>query len=195
MENGDIVVTALPYQVSPAKVLEQVALQMAQKIDVAADHGIDTFIFDWYWYDGMPFLEGHLNEGYLGARNNDRVKFYLMWANHDANSLWDKRLSDLPETVIWRGAVDRGQFETAGAVLGALLSNDRFGRPDDYVSTLKGQYEALGLENIQGAAEEVLAPQSLTWLIVGDRAQIESQVREMGLGEVRIMDVDGNIVE
>ena len=44
-------------------------------------------------------------------------------------------------------------------------------------------------------AEEVLAPQSLTWLIVGDRAQIESQVREMGLGEVRIMDVDGNLVE
>jgi topoisomerase-4 subunit A len=31
VENGDIVVTALPYQVSPAKVLEQVALQMAQK--------------------------------------------------------------------------------------------------------------------------------------------------------------------
>jgi zinc protease len=88
-----------------------------------------------------------------------------------------------------------GQYETANSVMGALLSNDRFGRPDDYVSTLKGQYEALGLENIQGAAEDVLAPQSLTWLIVGDRAQIESQVREMGLGEVRIMDVDGNIVE
>ena len=88
-----------------------------------------------------------------------------------------------------------GQYETANAVMGALLSNDRFGRPDDYVSTLKGQYEALGLENIQGAAEEVLAPRSLTWLIVGDRAQIESQVREMGLGEVRIMDADGNLVE
>ena len=88
-----------------------------------------------------------------------------------------------------------GQYETANSVMGALLSNDRFGRPDDYVSTLKGQYEALGLENIQGAAEEVLAPQSLTWLIVGDRAQIESQVREMGLGEVRIMDADGNLVE
>ena len=88
-----------------------------------------------------------------------------------------------------------GQYETANSVMGALLSNDRFGRPDDYVSTLKGQYESLGLENIQGAAEEVLAPQSMTWLIVGDRAQIESQVREMGLGEVRIMDVDGNLVD
>ena len=38
-------------------------------------------------------------------------------------------------------------------------------------------------------------PEKLTWLIVGDRAQIEAQVRELGLGEVRIMDTDGNIVE
>ncbi len=30
-ENGDIVITALPYQVSPAKVIEQVALQMREK--------------------------------------------------------------------------------------------------------------------------------------------------------------------
>ena len=49
-----------------------------------------------------------------------------------------------------------GQFETAGSVMGALLSNDRFGRPDDYVSSLKGKYESLQLESIQGAAEEVL---------------------------------------
>jgi len=42
----------------------------------------NVFIFDWYWYDGMPFLEGCLNDGYLKARNNNRVKFYLMWANH-----------------------------------------------------------------------------------------------------------------
>jgi len=88
-----------------------------------------------------------------------------------------------------------GQFETGGAVMGALLANDRFGRPDDYVSTLKGRYEAVNLEGIQGAAERVLHPGSLNWLIVGDREKIEADVREMGLGEVRIMDADGNIVE
>ena len=88
-----------------------------------------------------------------------------------------------------------GQYETADAVMGALLSNDRFGRDDDYVSTLKGKYESINLEGIQGAAEEVMHPGQLTWLIVGDRARIEDQVRELGLGEVRIMDTDGNIVE
>lgn len=55
---------------------------MAKKIDAAADHGLDAFIFDWYWYEG-PFLERALNEGFLGAPNRNRMKFALMWANHD----------------------------------------------------------------------------------------------------------------
>jgi hypothetical protein len=56
---------------------------MAQKIDAAADHGIDFFIFDWYYYDDGPFLERGLDEGFLKAPNNDRIKFCCMWANHD----------------------------------------------------------------------------------------------------------------
>ena len=55
---------------------------MAQKIDAAADHGVDAFIFDWYWY-GQPFLERALTSGYLRAPNRNRLKFALMWANHD----------------------------------------------------------------------------------------------------------------
>ena len=55
---------------------------MAKKLDAAADHGLDAFIFDWYWYEG-PFLERALNEGFLGAPNRSRMKFALMWANHD----------------------------------------------------------------------------------------------------------------
>ena len=82
------------------------------EISAAADHGVNVFIFDWYWYDGMPYLEGHLNEGYLGARNNDRVKFYLMWANHDVNLTWDKRNAGLENgSIIWNGSVDRDEFE------------------------------------------------------------------------------------
>jgi hypothetical protein len=82
------------------------------EINAAADHGVNVFIFDWYWYDGMPFLEGHLNDGYLKAGNNDRVKFYLMWANHDVPMLWDKRNAGKPNNaLIWKAAVDRKEFE------------------------------------------------------------------------------------
>jgi len=67
---------------------------MQMQIDAAADHGINVFIFDWYWYDGMPFLQGCLDDGYLKAKNNDRVRFYVMWANHDVPMIWDKRNAD-----------------------------------------------------------------------------------------------------
>ncbi len=82
------------------------------EINAAADHGVNVFIFDWYWYDGMPFLEGQLNNGYMKARNNDRVKFYLMWANHDVDLTWDKRTAGKPNgALIWEGSVSREEFE------------------------------------------------------------------------------------
>ena len=56
---------------------------MAQKIGAAADYGVNAFIFDWYYYDDGPYLEGALERGFLRATNNSRVKFGLMWANHD----------------------------------------------------------------------------------------------------------------
>ena len=57
--------------------------QMAQKIKAAATHGIDAFIFDWYYYEDGPFLERGLEEGFMKASNNKLLKFSLMWANHD----------------------------------------------------------------------------------------------------------------
>ena len=56
---------------------------MEQKIEAAADHGIDAFIFDWYYYNDGLFLERGIEEGFFGAKNNKRIKFGLMWANHD----------------------------------------------------------------------------------------------------------------
>ncbi len=56
---------------------------MAKKIAAAADHGIDAWIFDWYWYNDGPFLARGLEQGFLAAPNHERLKFSLMWANHD----------------------------------------------------------------------------------------------------------------
>lgn len=94
---------------------------MEMEINAAADHGVNVFIYDWYWYDNRPFLENCLNDGYLKARNNDRVKFYLMWANHDIGYTWDIRNSDmegnytleqLGKSMLWSGGADRAKFET-----------------------------------------------------------------------------------
>lgn len=85
---------------------------MAKKIDAAVSHGISAFIFDWYWYDNAPFLEESLDKGFLAAGNCSRMSFYLMWANHNASSLWDLRRSHDPGEVIWPGGADRATFDT-----------------------------------------------------------------------------------
>ena len=73
-------------------------LVMAQKIDAAADNGINAFIFDWYYYDpgssllvdqnnghweGQKYLSKALEDGFLKATNNSKLKFALLWCNHD----------------------------------------------------------------------------------------------------------------
>lgn len=110
---------------------------MEMQINAAADHGVNVFVYDWYWFDNRPFLENCLNDGYLKARNNDRVKFYIMWANHNVDYTWDRRLSDQmsselsgddTESLIYTGGVDRKRFETVGE----RLIRKYFGHPNYY---------------------------------------------------------------
>lgn len=85
---------------------------MSMEIEQATKHGVNVFIFDWYWYDGRPFMETTLDNGFLKADNVDKMQFYLMWANHDVVNVWDTRLADVKENnVIWTGKVDRQEFE------------------------------------------------------------------------------------
>ena len=62
------------------------------------------------------------------AKNNSRMKFYLMWANHSVNYTWDIRNSDDQSTVIWDGAVDRRNFD----VICRRLIEKFFSQPNYY---------------------------------------------------------------
>lgn len=84
---------------------------MEKKIDAAVSHGVNVFAFDWYWYRGKPFLEDCINNGFLKAKNINKMEFYIMWANHAATTLWDKRLSHKYDTI-WTSYVDRATFDT-----------------------------------------------------------------------------------
>ena len=83
---------------------------MAQKIDAAADHGVDAFIFDWYSYDDGPFLEKPIEQGFLKASNNNRIKFAFMWANHDWQELHPYK-KGTPQPVLYPGRVTPKTFE------------------------------------------------------------------------------------
>ena len=87
-----------------------------------------------------------------------------------------------------------GSYETTSSVLGVLAGGTLYGRPDDYVPTLKTRIEALEDAEIQAAAREVIRPDTFTWVIVGDLKQIEAPVRALGLGETRVLDTDGKVL-
>lgn len=55
----------------------------AAEIELAAQHGVDGFLVDYYWYDDGPYLSGALDKGLLKAANRTEVSFALMWANHE----------------------------------------------------------------------------------------------------------------
>ncbi|MDR2776019.1 MAG: glycoside hydrolase family 99-like domain-containing protein [Tannerella sp.] len=76
-------------------------------IDVATDHGVNVFVYDWYWYEGGPFLESALNDGFLKAANNDRMQFYIMWANHDVKyNYWNVHRYKDNTDILWNAKVD-----------------------------------------------------------------------------------------
>ena len=85
-----------------------------------------------------------------------------------------------------------GSRETINEVGNSILDLVRFNLPDDYYQTYAAKVEALRTADVADAAHTAVRPDSLVWVVVGDRAKIEAPVRELGLGEVKLMDADGN---
>jgi zinc protease len=79
-----------------------------------------------------------------------------------------------------------GQFETASAVLGSMMRNNTYGRPDNFVETLPQQFRALTIEDVMAAAKQVIHPSAFTWLVIGDAAQIKASLEALELGPVSV---------
>jgi zinc protease len=86
-----------------------------------------------------------------------------------------------------------GSRETLDALGLSIVDLVQFGLPDDYYDTYAGKVRALKTSDVNEAAKEVVRPDNLIWIVVGDRAKIEPGVRELGLGEFRLMDTDGKV--
>src|SRR5690625_1729526 len=67
-----------------------------KQIDLAADNGIDFFLFCWYWRDNKGSINTQAIENeslhtqmhmYLKAKNKERLKFALLVANHGGSEI------------------------------------------------------------------------------------------------------------
>ena len=87
-----------------------------------------------------------------------------------------------------------GQHETTGQVLGSLVEQLIYALPDDYYNQYVTRVRDLEAPDMRASAE-LLHPSQLTWVVVGDLGNIEAPVRQLGMGEVHILDKDGKAVK
>ncbi len=74
-----------------------------------------------------------------------------------------------------------GSYETSGAVLGALRTNDMLGRPDDYPETVAARTNALTADQLDAAARAAIDPARFVWVVVGDAAKVKPQLDALGI--------------
>lgn len=155
---------------------------VARKIDAALAAGINVFMYDWYWYEGKPFLENALNNGFLKAPNNERMKFFLMYANHNVDHLWDKKIgSKGKREIIWNAEISFDEFKTK--IVPRWI--EYFKKPNYYKIDGKPVLAlyALGIF-INGMGSPENAKEALDYL--------RSEVRKAGFKDLHLMSITWN---
>jgi zinc protease len=77
-----------------------------------------------------------------------------------------------------------GAHETMNAIgnlLGDLL---QFGLPLDYFDTYVSRVLALTIADVDACAKLLFDARQMIWLVVGDRAQVEAGLRQLGIGDI-----------
>ena len=94
-----------------------------------------------------------------------------------------KGITDAEFTRTINGATRElaGNFETAGAVLSAMLDNDQYKRPDDYYATITQKYRAMTSAQLDAAARAAINPDKFVWVVVGDAKVVRPQLDSLGL--------------
>jgi zinc protease len=125
----------------------------------------------------------------------DKTKESLLEINKELRAL----LADRPVTASELARIQAnetlslpGSRETLNAVGFSITDLVQFGWPDNYYDTMAGKIRALTTSDLDAAAKQVIHPDSLLWVVVGDRVKIESDIRELNFGKVRLVDADGN---
>ena len=87
-----------------------------------------------------------------------------------------------------------GSRETLDALGESVVDIVQFGLPDDYYETYGAKVNALKTTDVNAAAKQVVRPDNLIWIVVGDRAKIEAGVKELGFGDFHLMSPDGKVM-
>lgn len=87
-----------------------------------------------------------------------------------------------------------GQWETMSAVSSSLQQIVNYNYPENYFDTYSDKMKNLNLTQIHNAANKVIKPEKVIWVVVGDKAKIEPGLKELGF-EIKYLDSNGNLIQ
>jgi zinc protease len=133
----------------------------------------------------------------MAAVQTDKTKESLGEMNselHDFATAKPVTDAELQATVANRTLSLPGSHESLRSVVSAVQEIVEFGYPDDYFDDYAAKVRNVRTADIKDAAGSVIHPDNLIWIVVGDRAKVESGVRALNIGDVHVIDADGNPV-
>jgi zinc protease len=161
-------------------------LNMNLREDKHWSYGVSSFL--WGARGQRPYLV-------IAPVQTDKTKEAMVEVNKELRGF----LTDHPATTEELARIQAnetlslpGSLETLDAVGGSITSLVEYRWPDDYYEKQAGRIRALKTSDLDDAAKQIIYPDHLVWVVVGDRAKIEAGIRELGFGEIKFIDADGN---
>ena len=84
-----------------------------------------------------------------------------------------------------------GEHESLGEVAGYINRLVTYGLPEDYLTSYPQKVRGTTAEALTQLAKQRVLPEQMVIVVVGDRKVIEPKIRELALGPVEFLDVDG----
>ncbi len=134
---------------------------------------------------------------FYGLVQMDKTKEAMQEMYNEVKGILNEKPPTLDElTKIKLNQTQRlaGSWETNRSVGNSLVEMVKFNLPQDYFEKYSGKVKSLSLDDIQGAAEKVLHPDSLIWIVVTDAAKEENNIKELGY-ELKHINGDGEVID
>lgn len=119
---------------------------------------------------------------YMGSvsSSNDRIAEAIAvireeWSKAEADGLTEKELKDAKTYIT--GAYPL-RFDGNGPIANILVGMQMLGLPIDYIATRNDKVEAVSMEDVRRVADELLDPEGLHFVVVGQPEGLETTVGE-----------------
>jgi len=87
------------------------------------------------------------------------------------------------------------RFSTLQSLESAAANIINYNLPDDYWQNYSAKVRSLTEQQLNDASKEIVHPDEVVWLVVGDLKKVEAGIRELNFGEVLKLDADGKVIQ